>query len=980
MNPRPNNPNPEFNPFSYDPESLRNLLVQLQQNPNIQHFQQHPPNFQPPSNFQPGFAPYSQPRFESDFVSPSQHDNEVLPETQDTQKRKNGKKNKQPAGTGPSSGPMAPKQWTHDEEIALGRCYIDESENKTKGSSKRTKNFESNEYSPGGSTAHTNYAVNLEDDEEEAKFDTPPEPVRPMGRDTTKRASSSSHQTVSSNPTTTDLADQLQAFTTFQKQKHEDKKKMHEEKTLRADLRAMNFQFQKIIETEKVIISEVVSFVLMNNSSEYTPENGYPRRKSISSTAGSNLSGEKARRYSIGVTNSQKSIGEEGKIVPNYLRASTGSCHDFCKFGKKHELSKSAIPVKFKRTTIVNKDKRPNTVVSLEEKNTKIKPSIKPETRMLAEPVKVTKNDALLPSNKLQAYKHNSLTNGTITTKSELKTFQRSASLVKSSPVVVEPPDRKHWVLPYSLIREGPNGRIEKKDTKTVKKTGITPKMGTVKKVVEKVSPNESQSLKGSFGRAASLKVTKSRGIKQVLPLKDQNRMQKEHTIDENVQTISLHGVEAETEIKPEIMKFDFIQPSLELINPPVCNSHDPFSDKNIVVVESPIIHPVNESSELFSDKDVVEELYIVESLQLQSCSDREILKEEALITPSVSKSSESLYDDEVLDNESDYTDNEEAEASSETVNAVEMGTSVGNHKISRKGKMVISKDRDDEAVKLRFRRGKVVDLQSENNSPRRLKFRTRVLEGKQDSQNISRKTCINKTLDLQNEEEERSCRKFFEKKYVKETNDSQNGPESVVLKHQGEQEKKDAQGLLNNVIEETASKLVESRKSKVKALVGAFETVISLQDGLCCRTCDLFKDDDLGAVCLDLNGSEFEWVRFKPFVWGKRHLNGFQCLNEKERRLGTSEWPPPPPKWVPIGTLVIVAPHTRRTVPNGQIKGMRSVIEDRRGCDGGLRLGLKRAATYHSGFMVRTKGLRRAAIHSKGAGIGVETSGDGRR
>ncbi|KAL8234442.1 hypothetical protein R6Q59_020542 [Mikania micrantha] len=230
---------------------------------------------------------------------------------------------------------MAPKQWTHDEEIALERCYMNESENKTKansqkreifwkkvtvswhnvmgfdaeyhtyhqlnskwkdmctkltkfsgiysncannrksgmsdenvlkwtekeyelksngqtfnyyhvwvaikdspkfrvlcqegnevqGSSKRAKNSESNEYSPGGSTAHTNYAVNLEDDEEEAEFDTPPEPVRPTGRDTTKRASSSSRQTVSSNPTTTDLADQLQAFTTFQKQKHEDRKK-----------------------------------------------------------------------------------------------------------------------------------------------------------------------------------------------------------------------------------------------------------------------------------------------------------------------------------------------------------------------------------------------------------------------------------------------------------------------------------------------------------------------------------------------------------------------------------------------------------------------------------------------------------------------------------------------------------------------------------------------------------------------------------
>ncbi|XP_047962057.1 polygalacturonase At1g48100-like [Salvia hispanica] len=55
--------------------------------------------------------------------------------------------------------------------------------------------------------------------------------------------------------------------------------------------------------------------------------------------------------------------------------------------------------------------------------------------------------------------------------------------------------------------------------------------------------------------------------------------------------------------------------------------------------------------------------------------------------------------------------------------------------------------------------------------------------------------------------------------------------PQKVVLKHQDVQRKKDAQGLLNNVIEETASKLVVSRKSKVKALVGAFETVISLQE-----------------------------------------------------------------------------------------------------------------------------------------------------
>lgn len=44
-------------------------------------------------------------------------------------------------------------------------------------------------------------------------------------------------------------------------------------------------------------------------------------------------------------------------------------------------------------------------------------------------------------------------------------------------------------------------------------------------------------------------------------------------------------------------------------------------------------------------------------------------------------------------------------------------------------------------------------------------------------------------------------------------------------------QEKKDELLLFNDVIEETVTKLARSRKSKVKALVGAFETVISLRD-----------------------------------------------------------------------------------------------------------------------------------------------------
>nr|XP_016495637.1 PREDICTED: uncharacterized protein LOC107814701 isoform X2 [Nicotiana tabacum] len=134
--------------------------------------------------------------------------------------------------------------------------------------------------------------------------------------------------------------------------------------------------------------------------------------------------------------------------------------------------------------------------------------------------------------------------------------------------------------------------------------------------------------------------------------------------------------------------------------------------------------------------------------------------------------------------------------------------------KILRKGKAGVSNDSNPSVVKLKFRRGKVVDLQQETSSPRRLIFRWgRHMGESQDSKGDTR-------------------RRILKKKGVDADNNStilSSG--KIVLRHQDVQEKKDVQGLLNNVIEETASKLVETRKSKVKALVGAFETVISRQD-----------------------------------------------------------------------------------------------------------------------------------------------------
>ncbi|XP_073272439.1 uncharacterized protein [Primulina huaijiensis] len=112
--------------------------------------------------------------------------------------------------------------------------------------------------------------------------------------------------------------------------------------------------------------------------------------------------------------------------------------------------------------------------------------------------------------------------------------------------------------------------------------------------------------------------------------------------------------------------------------------------------------------------------------------------------------------------------------------------------KTPRKSMMIVSDDKYRSPVKLKFKSVKVVDIQSDNDTPRRLKFR----RARINTTNVGISSV------------------------------------KVVLKHRDEQGRKDAQGLFNNVIEETASKFVESRKSKVKALVGAFETVISLQDG----------------------------------------------------------------------------------------------------------------------------------------------------
>lgn len=152
---------------------------------------------------------------------------------------------------------------------------------------------------------------------------------------------------------------------------------------------------------------------------------------------------------------------------------------------------------------------------------------------------------------------------------------------------------------------------------------------------------------------------------------------------------------------------------------------------------------------------------------------------------------------------------------------------------------------------KLTFRRGKVIEVQPQiNNIPRRLKFRPVRLLGddiRRDVNGTRKRTTTNKEVDngelnaanIRTEKvdtkhqtvEGGKSRSLGRKVGVDRSRayGSRSGSEKVVLRHQNVEGKKQNPRLYNNVIEETASMLAELRKSKVKALVGAFETVISL-------------------------------------------------------------------------------------------------------------------------------------------------------
>ncbi|GJT62352.1 hypothetical protein Tco_1005885 [Tanacetum coccineum] len=364
----------------------------------------------------------------------------------------------------------------------------------------------------------------------------------------------------------------------------------------------------------------------MNTLSEETP-----RVKSSGSAGGKN------RRISIGIKTSGKSSGEEVNSVPNYLRASTGSCHDIRKYGKHHEHVKSAIPIKFKRTTVVDKEKVAKTVVPVEKKKTTtVKPS----------PVTVNRDVSA------------GLNSGT--KKKQIKTVNKAEATPKRGPAKKRIPKD---TLTDSRSQKASFSRAESLKaikSKSAKQVAPLKDQNRMQKSVPKqTSSDKVQTQALQVGEAESevyIESIKFDFLYSSMELKDPPACD-----SSLVQIEALDGFETEHEVTLETMEFDFILPSMELINPPVCNESEPFSCNDIGEEESFITYTVSERSELIPDEEPLEESLIAPLVVESSHASSD--KEESLIAPPVSECTE---DEGVLEDESEYTDdhNEEVEVS----------------------------------------------------------------------------------------------------------------------------------------------------------------------------------------------------------------------------------------------------------------------------------------------------------------------------
>ncbi|XP_020202389.1 uncharacterized protein LOC109788138 [Cajanus cajan] len=571
--------------------------------------------------------------------------------------------------------------------------------------------------------------------------------------------------------------------------------------------------------------------------------------------------GVEIKKHSAGKASSGASVE---KSVPNYLRASTGSCHDICKYGGKH-----AFELK-ERRSIPNRATRKQLHQSSEGR---VGGTMMSVARLSASvDSKPTKMSTVKLKKSVDSKTWISDTSGTYKLELPAKAFDSQKEIGnevmvnrnKSSLTKVKPSLLKSHTSPSSSQEILSIKEVRSPSKLTSKKVGTT---STSRKVEapSKSSPNKMMTLKSTSNKVGNPSIstskvkTSSKSATNVVKTSSQlsSLKGKEMKLSEKrvtslnsssvrrKQMSSMNssdgvggqrfnkikmekGVASSKAASKKLMAPSnaFLSPRPSLLRVASINSRKHKSLKIAPHLKNQRTARKVEHEEHNNNEVEEKTLYVIkmegenktlQSDQNASYDDESYLPQLSSPKSSVSSISQSLSQGD--QEESEYTTSEFEDDSFSGSHEIEcMGneeTLEAEMKVKpKKDGVAYSKGKDNQMIKLKFRRGKVVENETQISSPRRLKFRrTRVLVEKANAKGVARKSF---------ERRDEAC---------VDSNDATTGPEKVVLRHQDMQDKKDAQGLLNNVIEEAASKLVEARKSKVKALVGAFETVISLHE-----------------------------------------------------------------------------------------------------------------------------------------------------
>ncbi|KAK7374589.1 hypothetical protein VNO80_08022 [Phaseolus coccineus] len=514
-------------------------------------------------------------------------------------------------------------------------------------------------------------------------------------------------------------------------------------------------------------------------------------------------SGTELRRYSAGIASSGNN--ERKVVVPHYLRASTGSCHDFCKYGRmdveeakeklsmikragRRSLSRSSedsiggitISVAKQKASLDSKPTKMSKVKNSESVNSVLQISDVSDTNKVEIPSKSSRSQKQIGNKLLEnTGKASSVrVKPSFLPKSHISLILETRRGGISSSFEVEIPSK-----PTSKrVGSSPAGTSERVKTHPKLTSQIvkasSKSMSTMKQASSKVSSFEDKEMQLSEKNATSVKTISSMnsseglGSQRVSKIKLKKRETSPKSSSGGIGSVSARKHKG-LKIVPHLMN----QPAIE-VEP---EEHDKEAqEKTLYVIK---MESANQSPQ--SDQN--------ESQEIESslCN--------LLSLPIFSPSSISQTSPQEDQMESDYANTELEEDVFPQNHELDYLANVDTLETEENGRpqkdveVVFSEDKDCQKLS-----GELDETQIDKDNLKSLNIkRGKVLRDNATDSKVAALT----------------------------------GPEKVVLRCQDVQDKKDGEGLYNNVIEETASKLVETRKGRVKALIDAFETIISLEE-----------------------------------------------------------------------------------------------------------------------------------------------------